>query len=270
MSRLKSVSGEKQGMAMILYMLGGGKNITSIMPWVSGAVLILISTLLSLRWNHYKELVFICLWTLPLLVASYCASCYSSRHKLLAGLSYLIFFPLLLTVVGCLNGAEAGIISLGWIDGFKEIIRFFCIYLVIGCIPVFTGTMLGLGVSRLAVGAFGDPHTFGLFLVTATLLVVHKVGILFDIKIAYLLRSVGMEDDFTISTAMTLVFFILPFALASLFAASYIASCYSRVYGLLAWLWYVAFFPFMAILISYAIFIISSLILFPIGLLPWK
>lgn len=222
----------------------------SIIPWASGALLILVSALLGLALDFFmKELA---LWVLPLLASSCIASCYSTRHKLLAGLSYMILFPLILVVIECMHEIRIAIISDGWIDGVESIIRFFCAYWAIGCIPVFVGSMLGLGLSKFKVGAFGNPYMFGYFLVSSTVLITYQVGILFDIPLSSIIRSA--EIDLTLSYEMGFIFsFILPIiigVLASLFAASYAALYHPWKRRPLAWVWYMVLFPIPAVLMS--------------------
>ena len=232
---------------MIRYMLA------SIVPWVSGALLILVSALLELAMDFpLKELV---LWVLPLLAASCIASCYSPRHKLLAGLSYMILFPLILVVTECLHEIRTIIISDGWINGIGSIIHFFCAYWAIGCIPVFAGSLLGLGLSKFKVGAFGNPYIFGHGLVCSTMLITYQVGILFDIPLSLLIRSAGID----LTPMIGWVFVFLPVfivVMASLFAASY-ATFYhpwKRSRPLLAWLYHMVVFPIPAVFMSAAVY----------------
>ena len=241
----------KRNMVMIRYMPA------SIVPWVSGTLLILVSALPGLALDFsMKELV---LWMLPLLAASCIASCYSPRHKLLAGLSYMILFPLILVVTECLHEIRTVIISDGWINGVESIIRFFCAYWAICCIPVLIGSLLGLGLSKFKVGAFGNPYLFGYFLVVSTTLITYQVGILFDIPLSLLITSAEID----LTHGMSFIFaFVLPVfivVLASLFAVSYAASYHPWKRRPLAWLCYMVVFPVPAVLMSAAAYIFLSL-----------
>ena len=264
----------------------------SIAPWASGALLILVSALLGLALDFFlKELV---LWVLPLLVASYTAYFYSPRYKLLAGLSYMILSPLILVVTERLHEVRTVIMSDGWINGVESIIQFFCAYWVIGCIPVFIGSLLGLGLSmvrvrlqemsstcrmssqvgyrppnRINFRVFVSDLLFGYFWVFAITLLSYEAGvfletsILLDIPLSSLIRSAGVDLTHLeiLSGVMLILIFMLPFivVLVSLFPASYAAADHSWERRPLVWLRYMVIFLIPAVLMSTAAYIFLRL-----------
>ena len=124
-------------------------------PWALGFLLILASAVLGElvvllddyvfhRVGINRNALLLVLWLSPIL-ASYIASRYSERHKLLMGLSYVVLFPLTAAVVHYISGALGGTVDL---VGLPGAVATFKLYLQIGSILVILGTTLGLVLSK--------------------------------------------------------------------------------------------------------------------------
>ena len=92
------------------------------------------------RLGANRNIVLGALWILPL-AASFIATRYSGKWKLLAGLSFLLVVPLLGVVAHLLSGALGANVDFDGLAGGRIV---FAIYLVVGSLAVTTGTILGL------------------------------------------------------------------------------------------------------------------------------
>lgn len=111
---------------------------------VLGELIVLLDDYVFHRVGVSRNVLLLVLWLSPIL-ASYVASRYSERHKLLTGLSYVILFPLTGAAVHYISGA------LGWaVDfvGLPGAMATFKLYFVVGSILVILGTILGLMFSK--------------------------------------------------------------------------------------------------------------------------
>jgi hypothetical protein len=125
-------------------------------PWSLGFLLILTHFVLGVLIGGIDDYVFsriginrdallLTLWILPIL-ASYVASRYSKKYKLLMGLSYIILFPLIGAIVTYVNG-ELGVVRTEFV-GVPGAMVMFKLYLAVGSILVILGTALGLVFSK--------------------------------------------------------------------------------------------------------------------------
>ena len=125
-------------------------------PWSLGFLLILTHSVLGVliggiddyvffRIGINKDALLLTLWILPVL-ASYVASRYSKKYKLLMGLSYIILFPLIGAIVTYVNG-ELGVVRTEFV-GVPGAMVMFKLYLAVGSILVILGTALGLVFSK--------------------------------------------------------------------------------------------------------------------------
>ena len=124
-------------------------------PWTLGMLLILAFALfgeLLVVFDDYifhrvginRDALLLTLWTLPIL-ASYIASYFSKKHKLLTGLSYMILFPLVGTMAHHINGKLGGTVDF---VGLPADIATFKLYFGFGSILVILGTALGVIFSK--------------------------------------------------------------------------------------------------------------------------
>ncbi len=74
---------------------------------VLGEMIVLLGDYVFHRVGVSRNALLLILWVLPIL-ASYIASCYSERYKLLMALSYVILFPLIGAVVHYISGKLGG------------------------------------------------------------------------------------------------------------------------------------------------------------------
>lgn len=84
------------------------------------------------------------LWLFPLL-AAFIASFYSRKRKLISGLSYILVFPVLASMVHYLNGEFGGAVD--FVEG-SGIIVFFKVHLTISAIIITIGAFLGVAFSK--------------------------------------------------------------------------------------------------------------------------
>ena len=124
-------------------------------PWALGVVLVAAFAVfgeLLLVFDDYvfhrlglnRNALLLALWALPF-IAAYVAARYSETHKLLAGLSFLILFPVIGTAAHYLNGALGGTVDFAGLSGAAVTFR---LYLALGSVLVITGTLLGLLFSK--------------------------------------------------------------------------------------------------------------------------
>ena len=124
-------------------------------PWSFGVLLILVFAVLgelvvSLddyvfhRGEINRSILLLVLWVLPIL-ASYIASRYSERHKLLMGLSYIVLFPSIGAVAHYISGELGGTVDFVGLPGAMTTFK---LYLGVGSILVILGTVLGLLFSK--------------------------------------------------------------------------------------------------------------------------
>ena len=124
-------------------------------PWALGVLLILAFAVLGellVIFNDYvfhrlginRNALLLALWALPIL-ASYIASYYSEKHKLLMGLSYLILFPLIGAAAHYINGELGGTVDFVGLYGSAATFK---LYFGVGSILVILGTSLGLLLSK--------------------------------------------------------------------------------------------------------------------------
>jgi hypothetical protein len=121
--------------------------------WVVGSLIIILFVILSegvVTFNNYvyarlglnRNIVLILLWALPCF-ASYLVA-YYSHHKLLS----LLLIPAL-AVTGALihyiNGQLGGVVDFSGIDGVSIVLK---IYLIMGCIIILPGIILGILFSQ--------------------------------------------------------------------------------------------------------------------------
>jgi hypothetical protein len=110
---------------------------------VLGELIVLLDDYVFHRVGINRNALLLILWILPIL-ASYIASRYSERHKLL-GLSYVILFPLIGAVVHYISGELGGTVDFVGLPGAMATFK---LYLGIGSILVILGTALGLLFSK--------------------------------------------------------------------------------------------------------------------------
>ena len=125
-------------------------NLKAENAWTIGVLLLLIAVVLgelSVLFDDYvfrriginRNYLLVFLWLFPL-GAAFIASCYSSKYKIVAGLSYALIFPLL-AAIGHFISSEMG----GAIDfiGVSGAIVYFKINFVIGMFFIMVGTFVG-------------------------------------------------------------------------------------------------------------------------------
>lgn len=124
-------------------------------PWNLGILLILAFAILGelivllddytfYRVGVSRNALLLFLWILPIF-ASYVASRYSEKYKLLMGLSYVLLFPLIGAVVHYISGELGGTVDFVGLPGAMAIFK---LYLGVGSILVILGTALGLVLSK--------------------------------------------------------------------------------------------------------------------------
>lgn len=111
---------------------------------VLGELIVLLDDYVFHRVGVNRNALLMVLWILPIL-ASYVASRYSERHKLLMGLSYVILSPLIGSVVHYISGELGETVDFVGIPGAMVVFK---VYLVIDSILVILGTALGLVLSK--------------------------------------------------------------------------------------------------------------------------
>ena len=116
---------------------------------VLGELIVLLDGYVFYRVGLNRIALLMVLWILPIL-ASYVASRYSERHKLLMGLSYVILSPLIGAVVHYISGELGGTVDFVGSHGAKVVFK---VYLVIDSILVILGTALGLVLSKQNSGS---------------------------------------------------------------------------------------------------------------------
>jgi hypothetical protein len=80
------------------------------------------------------------LWILSV-AASFFASYYSVKHKLLSGLSFIIVMPLLAALAHCFVGWTGGTVDFRGLSGAVELLK---IYFVMAGFVVIPGSLCGL------------------------------------------------------------------------------------------------------------------------------
>lgn len=111
---------------------------------VIGELLIVFNDYFFYRLGINRDLLFTILWVLPF-IASFVAAYYSEKYKLIAGLSYLVLFPLIGAIAHYINGELGGTVDF---VGIRGALTVFKIYLMIGSILIIFGTGLGLALSK--------------------------------------------------------------------------------------------------------------------------
>lgn len=111
---------------------------------VLGELIVLLDDYVFHRVGISRNTLLLVLWILPIL-ASYVASLYSERHKLLMGLSYVVLFPLIGAVVHYISGELGGAVDFVGLPGAMTTFK---LYLGFGSILVILGTALGLLFSK--------------------------------------------------------------------------------------------------------------------------
>lgn len=111
---------------------------------VLGELIVLLDDYVFHRVGINRNALLLVLWILPIL-ASYVASRYSEKRKLLMGLSYLILFPLIGAVVHYISGELGGTVDFVGLPGAMATFK---LYLRVGSILVILGTALGLVLSK--------------------------------------------------------------------------------------------------------------------------
>ena len=120
-------------------------------PWAVGVVIVVASCLLGelvgvvdsyvfARVGLNRDLVLVVIWGL-LLVAAFVATYFSESRKLLAGLSMMVVFPVVGTLIHFFTGAVGVKVDFGGIAGAVVTFRLFALF---GGILVALGTFLGL------------------------------------------------------------------------------------------------------------------------------
>ena len=123
--------------------------------WALGAVLILAFAIvgeLLVAFDDYvfhrlgvdRNLTLSILWVLPL-AAAYVAARYSPQYKLLAGLSYLLIFPLVGAAAHLVSGVLGATVDFKGLSGAWLV---FGVDLAIGSLLIVAGTFLGVLLSR--------------------------------------------------------------------------------------------------------------------------
>ena len=124
-------------------------------PWAYGVLLILVFAILGellMLFDDYvfhrigvsRDLVLTVVWLLPA-AATYVATRYSPTHKLAAGLSFLVIFPLTGAAMHYGIGALGGTVDFPGLSGAKVV---FGLYFTIGSVLIVAGTFLGVWLSR--------------------------------------------------------------------------------------------------------------------------
>lgn len=116
---------------------------------VLGELIVLLDDYVLHRVGINRNVLLLILWILPIL-ASYVASRYSERHKLLMGLSYVILFPLIGALVHYISGELGGTVDF---VGLTGAIAIFKLYLGVGSILVILGAALGMVLSKKNSGS---------------------------------------------------------------------------------------------------------------------
>jgi len=119
---------------------------------VLGELTVLLDDSIHSRVGINRNTALLALWALPIL-ASYVASRYSKRYKLMMGLSYVIVFPVIGSAVHYINGELGGKVDF---VGLTGAITTFKLYFGIGSILVILGTALGLMRSKRGRESRGD------------------------------------------------------------------------------------------------------------------
>lgn len=125
-------------------------------PWVLGLLLVFAFTLfgelvvtydvqLFERVGVNRNAILLALWVLPGL-ASYIASYYSAKNKLISGLSFVIVFPFIGALGHYINGELGGVVD---VVGFRGAVATFKFYLVTGGVLVVIGVTLGFLSSKI-------------------------------------------------------------------------------------------------------------------------
>lgn len=142
----------------------------NITPWVIGALLLLAPIVQSYKLEVHRMEAPLALWTwvLPMILASCIASCYSAKHKLLAGLSYMILSALIFAIIHYINVAPGGVTHGNWSDPAKlsAAVTVFHSYLLTGSMPAIIGTALGFWFSKPKADVVDDLWPLSLFLLT--------------------------------------------------------------------------------------------------------
>jgi hypothetical protein len=120
-------------------------------PWQIGFILVLATAVVGElllvpgdyvfhRLGVSRDALLLSLWVLPVL-ASFVATYYSKKHKLLSGLSFLVLVPLILSAAHYLNGELGGVVDFTGLSGAVVTLK---VYFAIGSLLMIPGIALGL------------------------------------------------------------------------------------------------------------------------------
>jgi hypothetical protein len=135
------------------------RNGMSNKPWAFGFLLVLAFAVIGellMAFDSYifhrlgisRNLLLTTLWLLPM-AASFVASAFSQKHQLLAGLSFLLLFPLVGATAHYINGQLGGTVDFVGVPGAVETFK---LYVAIGSVLMIIGTALGLAFSNKLKG----------------------------------------------------------------------------------------------------------------------